>query len=154
MSVTTSRCVPLFLRQLYHKQRETAHPLFTERGNIMSKLSKLNSSEKIISALSIEIPKQVIVQEIKNGDYDGKDGKKHQWAQIIAIDYSDLESIQKGATSIMPTPFVIKISEEKVAQVLQLKQGQSVNITELGNVSFEFMMNKFNQITGIATRIK
>ena len=54
----------------------------------------------------------------------------------------------------MPTPFVIKISEEKVAQVLQLKQGQSVNITELGNVSFEFMMNKFNQITGIATRIK
>lgn len=120
----------------------------------MSKLKDLTSSESILSALNIELPKQIIVQEIKKGNYDGKDGKKHQWAQIIAIDYSDLESIQKGVTSIMPTPFVIKISEEKVAQVLQLKEEQSVNIKELGNISFEFMMNKFNQITGIATRIK
>ncbi len=120
----------------------------------MSKLTTLNSSEKIISALNIEIPKKVIVQEIKTGDYDGKDGKKHQWAQIIAIDYSDLEAIQKGATTIMPTPFVIKISEEKVTQALQLEQGQSINIQDWGSISFEFMINKFNQITGIATRIK
>lgn len=120
----------------------------------MSKLSKLNSSEKIISALSIEIPKKVIVQEIKTGDYDGKDGKKHNWAQIIGIDSSDLEAIQKGTTSVLPSPFIIKISEEKVTQALHLEQGQSINLQDWGSITFEFIINKFNQVTGIATRIK